>query len=233
MRSVLRHPMEFAYLENGVPRVISTEVLFQFPYGQLGRVKHVLSNINMQRHNLFVINDEEFDYIKGRLETDYVSWAVQDKLVTAIPRVDKDPDNRSCICCALAAYFDRCMTAWLRNCPEIIEFITIDVVAADHPDQRFINDNTQELGTGFYEVSVFVLDYGTRSWKEFGLFFTDNQRWDGHTIFLFEDKADNISASNCKLTKREIDDADMASYSLADFSKKFGLYKGLMTIGGA
>ncbi|QYW03430.1 hypothetical protein pEaSNUABM34_00128 [Erwinia phage pEa_SNUABM_34] len=233
MRSVLRHPMEFAYLENGVPRVINTEVLFQFPYGQMNRVKHVLGNINMQRHNLFVINDEEYEYSDGRLDTDFISWAVYDRLLTAIPRVDKDPNNRSCICCALAAYFDRSMRAWLRNCPEVCEFITIDVVAADHIDQHFLNDNSQEMGTGFYEASVFVLEYGTRSWKEFGVFFTDDKRYDGHTLVLYEDKTNNLSASNCKLITKQIDSADMAGYALADFSKKFGLYKSLMTIKGA
>lgn len=228
MRQLLHRKMNFAYIEKGVPRVLTARVMIQFPADLMTRAKHVLSSIAFQRTNLFVINDEEYDYHAGSFETDFVSWKMTDRAITAIPRAAKDPDNRSCICCALAEYFDRLMQAWLKSNPAAVELITLDVVLSDNEDAQFIEDNRADLNTMFFEASVFVLEAGTKSWASYGVFFTDNSKYDGTTFFVQEKGTKNVTATNANVRLVEFENDDVHQ-ALARFTDNMGIYDGVMT----
>lgn len=236
MLTVLHRTMNFAYLESGVPRVVTTRVLIQHPLGLQGSALHVLSNIALQRKNLFVINDEEFEYQSGTLVTDHVSWKFDSRDVTAIPRAAKDPANRSCICCAMAEYFTRGMQAWLRNRKSEIEYFTLDLVVTDHEDFHYVEEIKPDLGATFYEASVYVLESGSRTWSNMGVLYTDKQRYDGHTIFLTEGGHSAISASHLQIDVANFDPygsaGDTASLHnvLSNFTDKFGVFNGLLMI---
>ncbi|QZE58686.1 hypothetical protein pEaSNUABM28_00129 [Erwinia phage pEa_SNUABM_28] len=239
MLSVAHRTMNFAYLENGVPRVVTARVLLQYPLGLQNSAAHVLSNIVMQRKNIFVINDEEFEFQSGNLVTDHVTWKFSDRNVTAIPRAEKDPTNRSCICCAMADYFTRCMQSWLRNRRNEAELITVDVIVADHEDYHYVQDTAPDLGAKFYQASVFVLESSSNTWSNMGVLFTDKPRYDGHTIFIKETGFNPISASHL-----QIDLADFNPYGghgdvhslgnvVGHFSDKFTVFNGILNIKGA
>lgn len=229
MRNLLYRTMNFAYLEKGVPRVVTARVMLHFPPDLKGRVQHILSNIAAQRSNLFVINDEEMEHVSGNLETDHIQWKLDQRAVTAIPRADKDPKNRSCICCAMAEYFSRCMVTWLRGRPELAELITLDIVVADHEDSQFIDDVQADLQAMFFEASVYVMEIGTRSWSKFGVFFTDQRKYDGATIFLQEKGYKGISVSNCNAVVVDYS-GDSVHDALSAFTDRFGVYDGVLTI---
>lgn len=229
MRSLLHRTMNFAYIEKGVPRVVSARVMIQFPPDLINRAKHVLSNIAMQRTNLFVIKDEDYEYHNGRLETDHISWKISDRVLTAIPRADRDPNNRSCICCAIADYLDSCMKIWLRSKPEAIDLITLDVVVSDSEDRNFIDANALDFESLFFEASVYVMESGTNSWTSYGLFYTDRRKHDGATIFLYEEDANNVSVSNANAVCLSYSDGDVHG-ALATLTDRFGVYAGLLTV---
>lgn len=236
MRTVLQRVMNFAYLDGGVPRVVTARVMIQHPLGLQGSALHVMSNIAMQRTNLFFINDEDVEMQNGTLVTDHISWKFNERSITAIPRAKKNPSNYSCICCALADYFERCMQVWLRNRRDAIDFITLDVVVADHEDAQYIEDIKPELGREFFEASVFVLETSSRTWSNMGVLITDKQRFSGNTIFLAEKGRDTVSSSHLQINITGFNpyggpgDNGSLHNVLSDFTDKFGIFNGLLMI---
>lgn len=236
MRTVLQRVMNFAYLDGGVPRVVTARVMIQHPLGLRSSALHVMSNIALQRSNLFFINDEEVEMQSGTLVTDHVSWKFDERSLTAIPRAKKDPSNFSCICCAMADYFERCMRQWLRNRRNEADFITVDVVVTDHEDAHYIEEIKPELGCNFFEASVFVLETSSRTWHNMGVLITDKQRFSGHTLFLAEKGRDTISSSHLQIDVTAFDpygspDSDGSFHNvISGFIDKFGIFNGVLMI---
>lgn len=236
MLSVMHRTMNFAYLENGVPRVVTARVLLQYPMGLQNSAAHVLSNIAIQRNNIFVINDEELEFQSGNLVTDHVTWKFAARNVTSIPRAEKDPSNRSCICCAMADYFTRCMQSWLRNRRDASELITLDVIVADHEDYHYVQDTAPDLGAKFYQASVFVLESSSITWSNMGVLFTDKHRYDGHTIFLKEAGSNPISSTHLQIDLADFNphggygDVHSIGSVVSHFSDKFSVFNGILNI---
>lgn len=236
LRTLMHRTMNFAYIEQGVPRVLTARVMMEFPIGMQTHAQHVLSNIAIQRNNLFVINDEDVEYQSGALVTDHVTWNLSDRTVTAIPRAEKDPANRSCICCAMADYFTRQMGHWMRSRKQDADKITLDVVLADHEDSQFIDDNATDLEALFFQTSVYVLEKGSATWSSYGVFFTDQRKFDGHTIFLKEKGTAPVSSPHLQVNIADYNpygspsDGDSLHSVLSGFTDRFGMYNGIFMI---
>lgn len=236
MLTVLQRVMNFAYLDGGVPRVVTARVMIQHPLGLQGSALHVMSNIALNRHKMFFIKDEDVEMQSGTLVTDHISWKFDERNLTAIDRAKKDPTNFSCICCAMADHFTRCMQVWLRNRRNEIEYITLDIVVADHEDAHYIEDIKSDLGRDFFEASVFVLESSSRTWTNMGVFLTDKSRFSGHTIFLAEKGRDTVSSSHLQIDVTTFDpygaagDHGSLHNVLSNFTDKFGIFNGLLMI---
>ncbi len=170
------------------------------------------------------------------LVTDHISWRFNESNLTALPRAKKNPDNYSCICCAMADHFQRCTEVWLRGVRGAAENITIDIVVADHEDAQYIEDIKSDLGREFFQASVFVLENNTHTWTSLGVLITDKQRFSDHTIFLAESGRNAVSSSHLEIDIKSFDSHGNAGepgslYNvLGEFVDTFGIFNGILMI---